>query len=214
MRTLDIVRAWGCILAGRTPSMSIEITRQCPLSCPGCYAYRADRLGAAGSLADQREFQGTQLVDGVLSLVDRHRPLHLSIVGGEPLIRRQEITRLLPELDKRGIHTQVVTSAVGPIPLEWRQIRRLTLAVSIDGLQPEHDRRRSPATYDRILRNNTRACRHRALHCDMPDDPPGGVSAGVRQFLGETTGSAENLDKPVYASDRGIKPRNPATRCA
>jgi hypothetical protein len=46
-----------------------------------------------------------------------------------------------------------VTSAVRPIPLEWRNVRRLTLAVSIDGLQPEHDRRRDPATYERVLRN-------------------------------------------------------------
>lgn len=153
MRTLDVVRAWGCILAGRAPSMSIEITRQCPLSCPGCYAFKADHLGAAGSLSNVREFQGAQLVAGVLSLVDRHRPLHLSIVGGEPLVRWREITRLLPELESRRIHTQIVTSAVRPIPLEWRNIRRLTLAVSIDGLQPEHDRRRDPATYERVLRN-------------------------------------------------------------
>jgi sulfatase maturation enzyme AslB (radical SAM superfamily) len=133
--------------------MSIEITRQCPLSCPGCYAYTDSHLGAAGSLSGISEFEGKALVGGVLSLVDRHRPLHLSIVGGEPLIRRREITQLLPELARRRIHVQIVTSAVGPIPLEWRRSPLLNLVVSIDGLPPEHDRRRAPATYDRILRN-------------------------------------------------------------
>ena len=133
--------------------MSIEITRRCPLSCPGCYAYGDNHLGTAGSLARLSEFEGAQLVEGVLSLVDRHRPLHLSIVGGEPLVRRCEITRLLPELDRRGIHTQIVTSAVRPIPVEWRDRTRLNLVVSIDGLPPEHDRRRAPAAYESILRN-------------------------------------------------------------
>lgn len=133
--------------------MSIEITRRCPLSCPGCYAYSDGHLGAGGSLNRLQDFEGKQLVGGILSLVDRYRPLHLSIVGGEPLVRWREITELLPALERRGIHTQVVTSAVRPIPPEWRHARRFTLVVSIDGLQPEHDKRRSPATYEKILCN-------------------------------------------------------------
>lgn len=153
MRTLNVVRAWGCILSGRVPFLSIEITRRCPLSCPGCYAYAENHLGAAGPLKHLREFEGTPLVDEVLSLIDRHRPLHLSIVGGEPLVRGREITRLLPELDRRGIHTQIVTSACSPIPLEWRPSRLLDIVVSIDGLRAEHDKRRAPATYEKILNN-------------------------------------------------------------
>ncbi len=153
MKTMDVVRAWGRILAGRMPSMSVEITRQCPLSCPGCYAYGKDHLGSGASLDQMHEFKGDPLVDEILSAVDRHRPLHLSIVGGEPLVRWREITRLLPELEERKIHTQVVTSAVGPIPREWRTFPRFNVVVSVDGLQPEHDRRRAPATYDRILEN-------------------------------------------------------------
>jgi hypothetical protein len=48
---------------------------------------------------------------------------------------------------------QLVTSAVRPIPLEWRDLPNLHLTVSIDGLQPEHDLRRAPATYERILKH-------------------------------------------------------------
>jgi sulfatase maturation enzyme AslB (radical SAM superfamily) len=48
---------------------------------------------------------------------------------------------------------QVVTSAVRPIPAAWASIPRLSIVVSIDGLQPEHDIRRTPATYDRILKH-------------------------------------------------------------
>jgi MoaA/NifB/PqqE/SkfB family radical SAM enzyme len=146
-----IFSAWGRILTGYAPALSIEITRECPLRCPGCYAYGDDHLGGDLTLRDVRDFKGQELVDGVMALVDRHRPLHVSIVGGEPLVRYRELTTILPLLSKRGIHTQLVTSAVRDIPAEFRTIRRLTIVVSIDGLQPEHDVRRTPATYDRIL---------------------------------------------------------------
>jgi MoaA/NifB/PqqE/SkfB family radical SAM enzyme len=148
-----IFSAWGRILAGHTPALSIEITRECPLRCPGCYAYGDDHLGGDVTLREVRDFKGQELVDGVLELADRHRPLHISIVGGEPLVRYQELNTLLPLLAKRGIHVQVVTSAVREIPKEWRTIPRLSISVSIDGLQPEHDKRRAPATYDRILKH-------------------------------------------------------------
>jgi organic radical activating enzyme len=148
-----IVRAWGKILAGYRPNLSIEITRECPLRCPGCYAYGDDHLGGGATLRELADYKGQALVDGVLGLVDHHKPLHLSIVGGEPLVRFRELNTLLPLLADRGIYTQLVTSAVRPIPAEWRGIRRLQIVVSIDGLQPEHDERRKPATYDRILKH-------------------------------------------------------------
>ncbi|MGH7837919.1 MAG: radical SAM protein, partial [Candidatus Binataceae bacterium] len=52
-----------------------------------------------------------------------------------------------------GVFTLVVTSAVIPIPLEWRESPRVRVAVSIDGLREDHDIRRKPATYERILKN-------------------------------------------------------------
>jgi MoaA/NifB/PqqE/SkfB family radical SAM enzyme len=148
-----IISAWGRILTGYTPALSIEITRECPLRCPGCYAYGDDHLGGELTLREVRDLKGQALVDGILVLVDRHRPLHVSIVGGEPLVRYRELNILLPILARRGIHAQLVTSAVREIPREWRGLRRLSIVVSIDGLQPEHDARRTPATYDRILKH-------------------------------------------------------------
>ena len=148
-----VVRAWGKILVGNRPNLSIEITRECPLRCPGCYAYGDEHLGGGVTLRQVRDLQGPALIDGVLALVDRHRPLHLSIVGGEPLVRYRELNVILPRLAQRGVYTQVVTSAVRPIPQEWIGLRRLQVCVSIDGLQPEHDQRRTPATYDRILKH-------------------------------------------------------------
>jgi MoaA/NifB/PqqE/SkfB family radical SAM enzyme len=148
-----VVRAWGKILAGYRPNLSIEITRECPLRCPGCYAYGDEHLGGGVTLRTLRDEKGQALVEGILALVDHHRPLHLSIVGGEPLVRYRELNTLLPILSQRGVYTQLVTSAVRPIPKEWIGLRRLQVCVSIDGLQPEHDERRKPATYERILRH-------------------------------------------------------------
>ena len=56
MKSAHVVRAWGRILSGRAPNLSIEITRECPLRCPGCYAYEDAHLGGSVTLrqlADQ-----------------------------------------------------------------------------------------------------------------------------------------------------------------
>ncbi|MFN0088377.1 MAG: radical SAM protein [Blastocatellia bacterium] len=153
MKRKDVMVAWGRILQGYSPSLSIEITRECPLRCPGCYAYEPAHLRELGPLRELSDYKGQELVAEVLALVESHRPLHLSIVGGEPLVRFRELEILLPELSARGVSVQIVTSAVREIPASWARIANLSLAVSIDGLQPEHDARRAPATYEKILKN-------------------------------------------------------------
>jgi MoaA/NifB/PqqE/SkfB family radical SAM enzyme len=154
VRARDLVQAWGRILSGYRPNLSIEITRECPLRCPGCYAYGDEHLGGGGvTLRGLADYKGDELVERFMALIDRHKPVHLSIVGGEPLVRYRELNAILPQLAARGIHTQVITSAVRPIPQEWIGLPRLQVVVSIDGLQPEHDERRTPATYDRILKH-------------------------------------------------------------
>jgi sulfatase maturation enzyme AslB (radical SAM superfamily) len=157
MKTSEVLQAWSAILAGRRPSLSIEITKECPLRCPGCYAFDPAHLGGETELRQLSDFKGDELVRNVLAIVDRERPLHVSLVGGDPLVRYRELELLLPELDARQVHTQIVTSAFRVIPPEWSRFPRLTIVVSIDGLQPEHDARRKPATYDRILKNIAQA---------------------------------------------------------
>lgn len=142
------------LLSGRKPALSIEITKECPLRCPGCYAYGDEHLGDGGTnLRQLSDFKGAELVSRFLEVVDEHKPIHLSIVGGDPLVRYRELNQILPQLDQRGIHVQLVTSAFREIPAEWAKLQLLYIVVSIDGLAPEHDKRRSPATYDRILKN-------------------------------------------------------------
>jgi MoaA/NifB/PqqE/SkfB family radical SAM enzyme len=165
MKSSEVLHAWARILAGRAPSLSIEITKECPLRCPGCYAFDAAHLGGPTQLRELSDFKGDELVVRVLALIDERRPLHVSLVGGDPLVRYRELNLLLPQIESRGIHTQVVTSAFREIPTAWMKFKKLNVVVSVDGLQPEHDERRKPATYDRILKNikGTRV----TVHCTV-----------------------------------------------
>ena len=149
----ELLAAWGKILTGCAPLLSIEITRECPLSCPGCYAYGESHLRGGVRLSELNDLRGDQLVEGVLKLVHKHKPLHVSLVGGEPMVRHRELSRILPALSQMGIFTLVVTSGIVPVPLEWMKLPRVRVAISVDGLPEHHDIRRKPATYERILKN-------------------------------------------------------------
>jgi len=153
LTVIQLLAAWRSILTGSSPMMSIEITRECPLSCPGCYAYDENHLGGAMTLRSLSDYRGDELVERIVGIVRHHRPLHVSLVGGEPLIRHRELSRLLPILSDMKVHTMVVTSAVIPVPRRWMDIPRVRVAVSVDGLPQHHDVRRKPATYERILQN-------------------------------------------------------------
>jgi MoaA/NifB/PqqE/SkfB family radical SAM enzyme len=165
MKKSEVFQAWSRILSGRAPSLSIEITKECPLRCPGCYAFDTGHLGGETLLKQLSDFKGDELVSRVLAVIDEHKPLHVSLVGGDPLVRYRELERLLPEIERRGVHTQIVTSAFREIPSHWKDYQKLNVAVSIDGLQPEHDARRKPATYERILKNIASA--RVTIHCTI-----------------------------------------------
>ncbi len=161
----ELFRSWGHILSGYRPFLSIEVTRECPLRCPGCYAYEPQHLGGRMTLRDLADFRGDALVAGILAVVDMHRPLHVSLVGGDPLVRYREMDQVIPQLVHRGIHVQFVTSAFRPIPANWAELPRLNFTVSVDGLQPEHAARRFPVTYERLLKN---VAGHRiSVHCTI-----------------------------------------------
>jgi MoaA/NifB/PqqE/SkfB family radical SAM enzyme len=185
MKKSEVIQAWSTILAGRTPSLSIEITKECPLRCPGCYAFDTAHLGDSIQLRQLSDFKGEELVEKVLALIDEYKPLHVSLVGGDPLVRHRELEMLLPQLQHRGIHTQIVTSAFRMIPSAWSQFEKLNVVVSIDGLQPEHDERRKPATYERILKNIADA--RVTIHCTITSqiaERPGYLDEFMRFWSG------------------------------
>ena len=188
MKKSEVIRAWGRILSGRAPSLSIEITKECPLRCPGCYAFDAAHLGGATQLRELSDYKGDDLVARVLALIDEIKPLHVSLVGGDPMVRYRELELMLPQIESRGVHTQVVTSAFREIPSAWLKFQKLNVVVSIDGLQPEHDARRKPATYERILKNikGSRITIHSTITSQIADRP-----GYLDEFLGFWTSRPE-----------------------
>lgn len=59
---------------------------------------------------------------------------------------------------------QSVTSAFRVIPSKWAQFKKLNIIVSIEGLPSEHEARRKPATYERILKNISAKV---TIHCTI-----------------------------------------------
>ena len=200
LRIKPVLQTWGRTLRGRVPSLSIEITKECPLRCPGCYAYEDAHLGTT-NLRSLSDFKGQDLIARVLNMMDEYKPLHLSIVGGDPLVRYRELEILLPQLVKRA-HIQVVTSAFRPIPLSWAALPNLQIAVSVDGLQPEHDVRRKPATYERILRNIEG--HHIAVHCTITSAMVK-RSGYIPEFLAfwSANPAAEKIWMSIFTPQRG-----------
>src|SRR5258708_5501771 len=72
IRIKPVLQTWGRTLLGRVPSLSIEITRECPLRCPGCYAYEDSHLGTT-NLRSLSDFKGEELIARVLGLIDEYK---------------------------------------------------------------------------------------------------------------------------------------------
>jgi hypothetical protein len=60
-----VLQAWGRILRGYQPNLSVEITRECPLRCPGCYAYGDEHFGKDVTLRGLADYTGAELVSRV-----------------------------------------------------------------------------------------------------------------------------------------------------
>lgn len=154
MRKTAILPAWARILRGYKPLLSIEITKECPLSCPGCYAYEDEHLGNGTTLRQLSDYKGDSLVEGILALVRRYRPLHVSIVGGEPLIRYRELEALLPQPDRMNTRCSWSRARCGPSRRIGRRLGACTKSCLWTAC-PSTTIYGASHTYDRILRNIT-----------------------------------------------------------
>ena len=161
-----IITAWGRSFAAIVRPCRSRSRASVRCAVPGCYAYGDDHLGGDVTLRQVTDYKGQELVDRVLALVDEEKPLHVSIVGGEPLVRYRELERH-PAAARRARHLHAGRHERGAADSRrsGRRIPRLQMVVSIDGLQPEHDVRRTPATYDRILKHI--AGQQITVHCTV-----------------------------------------------
>ena len=129
-------------------------------------------------------------------------PLHVSIVGGEPLVRYRELGTD-PAAAGRAGHSHAAGDQRGaPDPGGvGRRCSRLQIVVSIDGLQPEHDVRRTPATYDRILKH---IVGHQiTVHCTVTRQQvrARAISRNSCGIWQANPTHAADLGQPVHAAD-------------
>ena len=210
-----IITAWGKILRGYRPSLSIEITRECPLRCPGLLRLRrrASRRRRHAPAGHRLQRPGA----------DRSRPRHRR--RGEPdprLDRRRRAAGPLPRAERdpaaswptRGIYTQVVTSAVRPIPAEWahdsaaadRRLDRRPAAGTRRAAHAGHLRPHPQA--------HRRAADHRALHDHAPAGAARRLPRGVRRASGRPTrtsarsGSASTRRRSARSSPEILTPHD------
>ena len=92
-RMEGIIPAWGRILQGYRPALSVEITRECPLRCPGCYAYGDEHLGGDVTLRQVSDYKGQELVDRFFAARRRAPP-------AARLDRRRRAARALPRAER------------------------------------------------------------------------------------------------------------------
>ncbi len=65
----------------KVPKRSKVVLKNYPLRCSGRYAYGDDHLGGGITLRQLRDLRGDALVEEVLELVRKHRPVQISFIG-------------------------------------------------------------------------------------------------------------------------------------
>lgn len=114
---------------------TFDLTAECPLRCRHCYFFSEPQPDAA---LDDEEWHLR------LAEVVKEEQLHTAFwVGGEPLLRPERLRRAA----KLFARNAVATSGAVPIPPDLG----MGLLVSLDGLEPEHDRLRGHGAFARAL---------------------------------------------------------------
>jgi uncharacterized protein len=134
--------------------LTLHLTRACNMRCSYCYAPPRADAGMSFEVGRKALELGARITDGSCGIV---------FFGGEPLLKRDLIRRLVDEgraMDQRGrgrFHFKLTTNGLlldEPF-LEFAVDHDVLVAMSFDGVPEAHDRyRRLPGgepTFDRLL---------------------------------------------------------------
>ncbi len=143
-------------------SLSLAITEYCNLDCSYCY------LGG-GNVSRPRQnmtiAMAMEAVNWVLSEAGNGEQVHLSFIGGEPLLNRgvlQAATQFAEEIaGHRGVQVAFGVTTNGtlltPADADFFARHRFKVTISLDGLGPTHDRQRyfrgGHGSFERIVDN-------------------------------------------------------------
>jgi len=114
---------------------TFDVSAACPLRCAHCYYYA--QPAPASALSTETYLARLE------RLRDGHRLTTALWLGGEPLARPELLVRAARLFSRNA----VVTSGLLPVPDELEA----GLLVSIDGLEPEHDRLRGRGAFRRTV---------------------------------------------------------------
>ena len=138
-----------------------------------------------------------------MALIDEHKPLHVSIVGGEPLVRYRELdTDPAAARRARRAHAGRDQRRAADSGGMDRACGGCRSSCRSTACQPEHDERRTPATYDRILKHIEG---HQiTVHCTVTRQQirRDGYLEEFLQLLAGQPEYAPDLGQPLHAAAR------------
>jgi MoaA/NifB/PqqE/SkfB family radical SAM enzyme len=141
--SLPVVPLESPVLEGLRPSaISVDVTNRCNLRCAHCFwsNYNSELPPRAN----------TEILDHVRRTMERFPTItNILWYGGEPLIDAETI-QVVAEGSKLSRNNLLITNGTHPIPDLGG---RVSLAVSLDGLAPAHDRIRGAGVYEKAKTN-------------------------------------------------------------
>lgn len=129
-------------------NISIEITRQCNLSCLHCYMdSKKEKRSEEISFDDIVNF-----IDGVVD--NFGTKISIAITGGEPFMR-EDIFEILKYLKDMGFNTSIATNSTLLTPKEIELLEKYvgSISVSLDGFKESHNFLRNADVYEKTISN-------------------------------------------------------------
>ena len=125
------------MLTGGSPVLQVHPSRRCNLACGHCYSLSGPHQ--AGELPPG-------LLSGVLEDAARLGYLQLAVSGGEPLLYRG-LPELLRQAKALGMLTTLTTNGMLASGARWEVVAPFldAAAISIDGIEADHDQIRGQA---------------------------------------------------------------------
>ncbi len=141
----------------KKPVVVWNVGRRCNLRCRHCYSGSANRA-----------YEGELGTEEGLALIDDLAGFGVPVIlfsGGEPLLR-PDILQLIAQARRRGVRSVLSTNGTLITPELARRLKDLELSyvgISLDGLEPTHDRfRGSPGAFRQAL-EGLRNCREAGI---------------------------------------------------
>lgn len=118
--------------------VSIDITNNCNLRCLHCYNCSGENIYVNNEMSDSELLE---LVKDIATF----KPLNVCFCGGETLLRKNILLRLIKELSNQDIHTAMVSNGLlltKEVAKELKEVGIGNVQISIDGIGESHNKLR------------------------------------------------------------------------